>query len=124
MSKFLYETVFLTRPELSQAQTESLATQFSGVIKQNGGDVITTEYCGLKTLAYRIKKNRRAHYVLMNIAASPAAMKETERQMGLDENILRFLSVRVEKHQKGPSALASKPREHRRDQDFDNAEGF
>lgn len=102
----LYECVFIARPDLSTAQVEGLANQFAAVIQQGGGKVKKIEHCGLRTLAYRIRKNRRAYYVLMNIDASAEALHEMERQMSLNEDVMRHLTVVVEKHEDGPSILS------------------
>ncbi|MGP8231111.1 MAG: 30S ribosomal protein S6 [Methylovirgula sp.] len=104
----LYEHVFLARQDVSAQQAEALAEQFKGVIEGLGGKVEKTEYWGVKSVAYRIKKNRKAHFTLLNIDAPSAALKELERQESLNEDILRFLTVRVEEHEAGPSAMLRK----------------
>ena len=104
----LYEHVFLARQDVSQPQVDELVEQYKGVIEANGGKVGKIEYWGLKSLTFRIKKNRKAHYTLMNIDAPAAALNEMERQMGINEDVLRFLTVRVEKHEEGVSALMQK----------------
>src|ERR1700678_4509194 len=91
-----YETVFIARQELSATQVESLAANLTEVLTQGQGEVTKTEFCGLRTLAYSIKKNRKGHYVLFNIDAPSPAVKEMERQMGLNEDILRFLTLKVD----------------------------
>lgn len=101
----LYEHVFLARQDLSPQQVETLIEQYKGVIEANGGKVGRVENWGLKSLAYRINKNRKAYFALMDIDAPSAAVKEMERQMGLSEDILRFMTVRVEQHEEGPSAM-------------------
>ncbi|MDF2764286.1 MAG: hypothetical protein K0S81_1280 [Rhodospirillales bacterium] len=109
-----YENVFIARQEISAAQVDALADQFTNVLTENGGAVKKKEYWGLKSLTYRIKKNRKGHYVLLNIDAPPAAVHEMERQMRINEDILRFLTVRVEELEEGPSAmLQSRGREDR-----------
>jgi small subunit ribosomal protein S6 len=111
----LYEHVFLSRPDISQQAAEALAETFKGVIEANGGSVEKTEYWGLKTIAYKINKNRKAHYGLMNINAPHAAVAEMERQMRLNEDVVRFLTIRVEEHETEPSAqLGRKDRDDRR----------
>lgn len=100
-----YETIFIARQDMSPAQVESLTERFVTILKENGATVGKTEYCGLRVLAYLIKKNSKGHYVLMNVTASPEALKEVERLMSISEDVLRFLSVVVEKHEDGPSAL-------------------
>jgi small subunit ribosomal protein S6 len=109
-----YENVFIARQEISAAQVDALADQFTNALTENGGAVKKKEYWGLKSLTYRIKKNRKGHYVLLNIDAPPAAVHEMERQMRINEDILRFLTVRVEELEEGPSAmLQSRGREDR-----------
>ena len=109
-----YENVFIARQEISAAQVDALSDQFTAVLTENGGGVKKKEYWGLKTLAYRIKKNRKGHYVLLNIDAPPAAVQEMERQMRINEDILRFLTVRVDELEEGQSAmLQSRGREDR-----------
>ena len=109
-----YENVFIARQEISAAQVDALSDQFTAVLTENGGAVKKKEYWGLKTLAYRIKKNRKGHYVLLNIDAPPAAVHEMERQMRINEDILRFLTVRVDELEEGQSAmLQSRGREDR-----------
>jgi small subunit ribosomal protein S6 len=109
-----YENVFIARQEISAAQVDALADQFTNVLTENGGAVKKKEYWGLKSLAYRIKKNRKGHYVLLNIDAPAAAVHEMERQMRINEDILRFLTVRVDELEEGPSAmLQSRGREDR-----------
>ncbi len=109
-----YENIFIARQEISAVQVDALADQFSAVIGENGGAVKKKEYWGLKTLAFRIKKNRKGHYVLLNIDAPPPALHEMERQMRINEDILRFLTVRVDALEEGPSAmLQSRGREDR-----------
>lgn len=104
----LYEHVFLARQDLSQPQVDALVEQYKGVIEAAGGSVGRVENWGLKSLTYRIKKNRKAYYTLMDITAPAAAVKELERQQGLSEDILRFLTLKVEKHEEGPSAMLQK----------------
>lgn len=108
----LYEHVFLARQDVSAQQVETLTEQMSGIITENGGTVGKKEYWGLRPLSYRIKKNRKAHYQLIDIDASPAAVAEMERQMSLNEDILRFMTIRVEEHTDQPSAILT-----RRDRD-------
>ena len=110
----LYEHVFLARQDLSQQQVDALVENYKGVITANGGSVGRVENWGLKSLTYRIKKNRKAYYTLMDITAPAAAVKELERQQGLSEDVLRFLTVKVEKHEEGQSAMLQK-REERSD---------
>ncbi len=100
-----YENVFLVRPDVSTQQVEGLATQFSDIITAQGGKVTKTEQWGLRNLTYRIKKNRKAHYVLFNLDAPPAAVAEMERNMRLSEDVLRTMTVRVDELEEGPSAI-------------------
>lgn len=100
-----YESVFLARQDVSGAVVDNLTDQFSKIIEDNGGRVTKKESWGLRTLAYRIKKNRKGHYVLLNIDAPPAAVAELERSMGLHEDVIRFLTTRVEALEDGPSAM-------------------
>ena len=112
----LYEHVFLARQDISSQQVEALVDTFKGVIENNGGKVEKVEGWGLKTLAYRIKKNRKAHFTLLNLDAPPAAVKEMERQMGINEDILRFMTIKVEALDPEPSAMVQKrDRDDRRD---------
>jgi small subunit ribosomal protein S6 len=110
----LYEHVFLARQDLSQPQVDALVEQYKGVIEANGGTVGRVENWGLKSLTYRIKKNRKAFYTLMDLDAPAAALNEMERQMGLSEDVLRFLTIKVDKHEEGVSAMMQK-REERSD---------
>lgn len=104
----LYEHVFLARQDVSAQQVEALVEQYKGLIEGAGGSVGKTENWGLRTLAYRIKKNRKAHYTLMNITAPHAAVAEMERQMGLSEDVLRFMTFRVDELDEEPSAMMQK----------------
>jgi small subunit ribosomal protein S6 len=107
----LYEHVFLARQDLSQQQVDALVDHYKGVITANGGSVGRVENWGLKSLTYRIKKNRKAYYTLMDLNCPPAALNELERQQGLSEDILRFLTVKVEAHEEGQSAMLQKREE-------------
>jgi small subunit ribosomal protein S6 len=104
----LYEHVFLARQDLSQQQIDGLVEQYKGVIEAGGGSIGRVENWGLKSLTYRINKNRKAYYTLMDLSAPPAAIKEMERQMGLSEDVLRFMTIKVDKHEEGPSAMMQK----------------
>ena len=104
----LYEHIFLARQDVSPQQVEELTNTLTSVIDQNGGKVTKNEYWGLKSLSYRIKKNRKAHYSLLNINAPAPAVAEMERQMRINEDILRFMTVRVEELEEGPSAMLQK----------------
>ncbi len=113
-----YEHVFLTRQDVSGQRVDELVEQFKGVIAGAGGSVGKTEYWGLKNLAFRIAKNRKAHFTLMNLDAPHDAVNEMERQMSLNEDILRFLTVRVDKLEEEPSVqMQKKERDERRKRD-------
>ena len=114
----LYEHVFLARQDVTAQQVEAMTEQYKAVIEAHGGSVAKVEYWGVKSLAYRIKKNRKAHYALMNITAPAAGIAEMERQMGISEDVLRFMTVRVDEHEIEPSAMMQRrDREERRDRD-------
>jgi small subunit ribosomal protein S6 len=113
----LYEHVFLARQDVSQTQVEALIKEFADVITAGGGKIGKTEYWGLKNLAYKIKKNRKAHYSLMNIDAPPAAVAEMERRMGLSTDVLRFLTIRVDQHETEMSIQMRKQDRDDRDRD-------
>ncbi len=100
-----YETVFIARQDISQPQAEALGDAFAKVIGDMGGKVPKREYWGLRNLSFRIKKNRKGHYMLLNLDAPAAAVHEMERQMRINEDIVRFLTVRVEELEEGPSAI-------------------
>lgn len=113
----LYEHIFLARQDVSPQQVEEMTNALTGVITEGGGKVTKNEYWGLKSLSYRIKKNRKAHYSLLNIDAPHAAIAEMERQMGINEDILRFMTIRVDELEEGPSAMMQK-----RDRDDDRGD--
>lgn len=104
----LYEHVFLARQDITPQQVDALVEQYKGVIEANGGKVGRVENWGLKSLTYRIKKNRKAHYVLMDIDAPAPAVHEVERQMRINEDVLRYMTIAVGKHEEGPSAMIQK----------------
>ncbi|MCC6304200.1 MAG: 30S ribosomal protein S6 [Rhodobacteraceae bacterium] len=104
----LYEHVFIARQDLSNAQAEGLIEHFGTVLADNGGKVVASEYWGVKTMAYKINKNRKGHYAFLRSDAPPAAVQEMERLMHLHEDVMRVLSVRVEAHEEGPSAPMQK----------------
>ncbi|AHK43885.1 MULTISPECIES: 30S ribosomal protein S6 [Sinorhizobium/Ensifer group] len=122
----LYEHVFLARQDITPQQVDGLVEQYKGVLEANGGKVGRVENWGLKSLTYRIKKNRKAHYVLMDIDAPAAAVHEIERQMRINEDVLRYMTIAVEKHEEGPSAMMQKrDRDDRPRRDGDRPErGF
>jgi small subunit ribosomal protein S6 len=101
----LYENVFIARQDISGAQVDSLADGFTQLIAENGGEVKKREYWGLRNLAYRMKKNRKGHYVLLQVAAPAATVAELERTMRINEDVLRYLTIRVEAFDEGPSAV-------------------
>ena len=114
----LYEHVFLARQDVSNAQVEALTKEFTDLIEQGGGKVTKTEYWGVKGLAYKIKKSRKAHFSLLNLDAPPAAVAEMERRMGLSTEVLRFLTIKVEAHETEPSVMMRKSdRDERGDRD-------
>jgi small subunit ribosomal protein S6 len=101
----LYEHVFLARQDLAQAQVDALAENATKIIEDNGGKVVKTETWGLRSLAFRIAKNRKAHYVMLDVDAPPPAVAELERQSNINEDVIRFLTIKVDAHEKGPSAI-------------------
>lgn len=117
-----YEHVFLARQDVSAQQVEGLTEQYKAVIEAASGAVTKVEYWGVKSLAFRINKNRKAHYALMNIDAPAPAVAEMERQMRINENILRFMTVRVDELEDGPSAMLQK-RERDEKRDFERDGG-
>ena len=115
----LYESVFIARNDITQAQVDAVADQVTTILGEQGGEVKKREYWGLRGLAYRIKKNRKGHYMLLGIDATPAAMQEVERQLGLNEDVLRVLTLRIEAIDEAPSAILSRRGEERdRDRGF------
>ena len=101
----LYEHVFLARQDLAQAQVDALAQTATDIIESNGGKVVKTETWGLRSLAYRIQKNRKAHYVMLEFDAPPTVVAELERQTQINEDVIRYMSIRVDAHETGPSAM-------------------
>jgi small subunit ribosomal protein S6 len=123
-----YENVFIARQDISSTQVEALADQFAALVGEHGGQVAKREYWGLRNLAFRIKKNRKGHYVLFNLDAPAAAVSELERNMRINEDVLRYLTVRVEELEAGPSAVMqnrgrSDERERGRGDDRDRRRG-
>src|SRR5437879_10270509 len=116
----LYEHVYLARQDLGAQQVDELTNQYQAVIEQMGGKIAKAEYWGVKSLTYRIRKNRKAHFTLMNVDAPPAALAEVERQERLNEDVLRYLTIRAEAHEEGPSAMMRKVD---RDRDRDERRG-
>jgi len=116
----LYEHVFLARQDLAQAQVDALAETATKIIEDNGGKVAKTETWGLRSLAYRIAKNRKAHYVMLDFEAPAAVVAELERQTQINEDVIRYMTLRVDAHEQGPSAMmrrGERDRARRRDDD-------
>jgi small subunit ribosomal protein S6 len=105
MRMALYEHVFISRQDLSSAQAEGLVEHFTAVLKDNGGNVLENEYWGLKTLAYKINKNRKGHYAFLKSDAPTAAVQEMERLMRLHDDVMRVMTIKVDEHEEGPSAV-------------------
>ena len=101
----LYESVFVARQDITSAQVEAMADEFAEIITSAGGSIKKREYWGLRSLAYRIKKNRKGHYVMFNMETGPKALREYERVMGLNEDVLRFLNLNIEEVEDGPSIM-------------------
>jgi small subunit ribosomal protein S6 len=101
----LYEHVFLARQDLAQAQVDALAENATKIVEDNKGKVVKTETWGLRSLAYKIAKNRKAHYVMLDLDAPAPAIAELERQSNINEDVIRFLTIKVDAHEKGPSAM-------------------
>ena len=125
----LYEHVYLARQDASTQQVEELTAQLKGVVEGLGGTIAKTEYWGVKSLSYRLRKNRKAHFTLLNIDAPPPAINEIERLERLNEEVLRYLTIRVEEHEAGPSAMMrraerDRDREERRGDRFDRGDRF
>jgi small subunit ribosomal protein S6 len=114
----LYEHVYMARQDVTAQQVETMTEAFKGIVEGLGGKIEKVEYWGVKTLAYRIKKNRKAHFSLLNINAPAAAITEMERQMHINEDVLRFMTIRVDELEEGPSAMMQK-----RDRDDDRDRG-
>lgn len=117
----LYEHVFIARQDISGTQVDQLVEAFTGVVENGGGKVVGTESWGLRNLAYRVKKNRKGHYVMMNLDAPSEVVTELERQQRIHDDILRYLTLRVEEFEEGPSVMLQgrKERGPRRDDDDD-----
>lgn len=116
----MYEHVFLARQDLSQAQVDALAATATEIVEQNAGKVTKTETWGLRNLAYKIQKNRKAHFVMLNIDAPAGVVAELERQTSINEDVIRYLTVRVDALEEGPSVMMRKQdreRRPRRDRD-------
>jgi len=113
----LYEHIFLARQDVAPQQVEALTDQVKSKIASLGGAVTKVEPWGLKSLAYRIKKNRKAHFTLLNIVAPPEAVSELERTLNINEDVLRYLTIRVNEHEAGPSAMLRRREDSERDRD-------
>ena len=111
----LYEHVFLARQDLAQAQVDALAENATKIITDNGGTVVKTETWGLRSLAYRIAKNRKAHYVLLDVDAPPGVVAELERQTQINEDVIRYMTIKVDEHEAGPSAMMRRNERSERD---------
>jgi small subunit ribosomal protein S6 len=111
-----YETTFIARQDISATQAEALGETFAALIKEQGGEVTKREYWGLRNLSFRIKKNRKGHYMLLNIDGPPAAVLEMERTMRINEDVLRYLTIKVDELEAGQSAMLQR-REERGDRD-------
>jgi small subunit ribosomal protein S6 len=115
----LYENVFIARQDISATQVEALTDTFANLVAENGGKVEKREYWGLRNLSYRMRKNRKGHYVLFNLDAPAAAVSELERNMRINEDILRYLTIRVDELEAGPSAMMRRSERDERDRDRD-----
>ena len=104
----LYEHVFLARQDLSQAQVDALAATATEIVEANDGKVTKTETWGLKNLAYKIDRNRKAHFVLLNVEGPGGVVEELERQTRINEDVIRYMTVRVDEHETGPSVMMRK----------------
>jgi len=104
----LYEHVFISRQDLSNAQAEGLIEHFSTVLADNGGKVVENEYWGVKTMAYKINKNRKGHYAMLRTDAPASAVQEMERLMRLHEDVMRVMTIKVDVHEEGPSVQMQK----------------
>jgi len=121
----LYEHVFLARQDLAQAQVDALAETATKIIEDNKGKVVKTESWGLRSLAYRIAKNRKAHYVMLEIDAPAGVVAELERQTQINEDVIRYMTVKVDALEEGPTVMMRKgDRERRGRRDRDDATGF
>ncbi|WP_183451298.1 30S ribosomal protein S6 [Microvirga lupini] len=120
----LYEHIFMARQDVTPQQVETMVDQYKGVIEQNGGTVEKTEMWGVKSLAYRIKKNRKAHFTMFNLNAPAPAVAEMERQMRINEDILRFMTIKVEELETEPSVMMQKrDRDERKDRERRERDG-
>ncbi len=116
----LYEHIFLARQDLSQSQVDGLAATATEIVEANEGKVTKTETWGLKNLAYKIQRNRKAHFVLLNIDAPAGVVAELERQTAINEDVIRWLTIRVDEHEEGPSVMMRKSDRERKRRGGDN----
>ena len=109
----LYESVFIARQDVSTTQVENLTKEFSAIIENGGGKILKHEYWGLRALAYRVKKNRKGHYVMLNLETDPATLAEYERILGLNEDVLRFMNITINEVPEGPSIMVQAAKSER-----------
>lgn len=109
----LYETVLIARNDVTQQQVEAIADTIATQFETDGGTIQKREYWGLRSLAYRIKKNRKGHYMLLGLDAPSKSVLEMERQLGLNEDVLRFMTIRVEAIDEAPSAILTRKSDDR-----------
>lgn len=112
----LYEHVFLARQDLAQAQVDALAANATEIVEKNGGKVVKTETWGLRSMAYKIAKNRKAHYVMLELDAPGAVVAELERQTQINEDVIRYMTVKVDAHEQGPSVMMRKAEKREREE--------
>jgi small subunit ribosomal protein S6 len=120
----LYESVFIARQDIASTQVDALGEQFTKILEGLNGKVTKREYWGLRNLSYRIKKNRKGHYVLMNVDAPAAAVAEMERNMRINEDVLRYLTVKVDELDPNQSPILQRDRERERDRDREGRTGW
>src|SRR3954470_2630559 len=119
----LYEHVFLARQDLAQAQVDALAEAATKIVEDNNGKVLKTESWGLRSLAYRIAKNRKAHYVMLDIDAPAGVVAELERQTQINEDVIRYMTVKVDAHEQGPSVMMRRGERDKRRGERDDERG-
>ena len=118
----LYECIIIARQDVSVGQVEELVNEFCSIIENDGGSIRKREYWGLRSLAYRIKKNRKGHYILLNIETEPKTLKEFERVIGLNEDMLRFMTIGIDKLEEGPSVMMQTRQERPRSERVERKE--
>ena len=111
----LYEHVFISRQDLSTSQAEDLVQQYSKILTDNGGKIVGHEYWGLKTMAYKVNKNRKGHYTFLKSDAPAEAVQEMERLMRLHEDVMRVMTIKVKEHDEGPSVMMGSKQRNRED---------